>query len=172
MRHHDVDHDRPGPGAQQEPRRQQHHVEDHDPFEAERVGQVQHQVGAEHEGQPVAQQHRAAEGTHNQQGRRRPGGAERQASRRDGAPALVGVQPIGLAIRDVVDQVDGGGDQPEEQERPQHAEDVVHIGHLVRKDKRGQNKNVLDPMVQAHRPQQLDGNRRHLRTSARRRTLY
>ncbi len=59
------------------------------------------------------------------------------------------MQPIGLAIRDVVDEVHDAGERAEDDERRDRPPDGVCVQQALTEDQRGEEHEVLRPLRRA-----------------------
>jgi hypothetical protein len=65
----------------------------------------------------------------------------------DRAQALLRVHAVAFVVGDVVDQVDGAGDEAECPENRQRLEAVSRVRQVAGEDQRRENEDVLDPLV-------------------------
>jgi len=124
----------PGLDPQQKARREHEHVEQRYVLEPEGIGQHEQVIRGRDqaefrvEREAQRQQHRGQSDGHG------PGPGEGQVPARDGSVALARVQPVLLAVGDVVDQVDGPREQAEDDKAFEGANQRVWAGELAVKN--------------------------------------
>ena len=80
-------------------------------------------------------------------------GLGRQRARGDRPPRLQRVPPIGFAIGDVVEEIDGPGQRAENQKGRQRERDGGRVEQAAREDQRRENNEVLGPLFRPERDQ-------------------
>src|SRR5262245_42937988 len=63
------------------------------------------------------------------------------------------MEPVGIAVGDVVVDVARGGDEAEGDERGGHAEQTVGVGEPPREQHPTEDEGVLDPLLRPHEPE-------------------
>ena len=159
-RYLDVDRDAAGECAQHETDRDRDNVDDHLVLGPQRIKElkrgVQHGDSQERAAQYDAQ-HDRNRGQH-QRGAGRRGNREIAARQRP--VALFGIQPVGVAVGDVVENVAGARQCAERDERDDRQHDVVEDEQPLAEHQRRQHQRVLDPLMgprEAHHRGQLAG---------------
>ena len=153
----DVDRDRAGDGAQHEADGNRQHVDDDHVFQRAGIDDEQREVGQrdQREGRPeeVGRAERAPPRQH--QRRRRCASRRRHGARRDRPMALERVQPILLAIGDVVDEIHDARQARRRWRRPPSVCAIAwgsrNAGAVPRwpKQQRGEDDQVLRPLRRA-----------------------
>ena len=144
-----VDRDGPRRRPQDESDRDRQHVEDHDVLEPAEYSASSTTYDGGDGAKRHAQRERGAE-RHDRDHRRPPRARPAQAPRpRRSAVALDRMQPIGFAIRDVVDEVNDAGEHAEHDERRDRPPDGVWVEEPLTEDQSGEDDEVLRPLRRA-----------------------
>jgi hypothetical protein len=152
-----VDREGPGHRPENEAEGDGEHVEDDDVLEAERVGEVQDDVGRSRGSESGTEGQRGAQTGHEKQGRGEPGRPYRQGAAGQRAKSLPGMEAVTLEVREVVDEVHGPGECTEHQERQAGAQDGIRLEQVLGERQRGQNHQVLGPLVGPERDEERAG---------------
>jgi hypothetical protein len=142
----DLDRRRAAEHADHEAGRDRHAVEDDDMFERKGVSEIQHDVARQRHGEPGPEGERAGHGAGGERRRGGRGDARRQLASGDRALRLERVAAVGLAVAEVVDEVDGARRGAEEGEGGERAAEQRRVVGAMREDERRQHEEVLDPL--------------------------
>ncbi|MCU0235926.1 MAG: hypothetical protein MUC72_02450 [Acidobacteria bacterium] len=85
----------------------------------------------------------------------RQGDPHLEAPRGDGTVFFQRMQLVPAAVQDVVEDVHRSGDQAEEDERQQAPPDVAGLEHVQGEDHRGEDEDVLHPLLRAQGDQEV-----------------
>ncbi len=123
------------------------HVHDHETLQRPRVEPQQHQVAHRDEAERRAQGEGRGHGARRERQGHADGQARRHVARGNRPPRLRRVQPIGLAIDDVVDQVHDARQRAEHHERLDRPHDGRRITEPTAEDQRREDDQVLRPLM-------------------------
>ena len=153
--------DAAGPDAQDEAERDHADVDERDLLQLEGVEEVLGEVGRRDEREAAGRAGSRARARHDEGAGRGAREGLGDDAARDGAEALHRVDPVGLDVDEVVDGVDGAGEQAEDPGRGERAAGEEQVERRVaargerddvlREEHRRQHEEVLHPLVRAHR---------------------
>src|SRR5699024_1875479 len=147
--------DTAGHGAEHEAGGDEGDVDDRLVFPTEAVAQLEGDVDTDHggEGGAVGGQEGQAQGCDDEDHGHGVREADGQDTCGDRAEALGGVGAVGFDVAGIVDQVDGGGREAEDDEGEGDVEKraLVEDGVGTRGQGRGEHEDVLDPLLGAQR---------------------
>ena len=147
----DVDGDRPGCRADHEQRRDDEHVDDHDVLEPQRVRGLEDDEREQARDRPWPERGRDPDRDRGEHTGEDEGGARAELTPGDRAAPLDRVQPVGIHVAHVVDEVGGarrGTVCGEGRERLEPAHSVAELGG---EDDPGEEEQVLQPLSRTER---------------------
>ena len=146
-RYLDIDRDAAGECAQHEADRNRDHVDDHLVLRPHRIEKLKRGV-QQRDSHEFAAEHDAQHDSDRGERERGPArGRNREIAARQRTVAFFGIQPIGVAVGDVIQNVAGARKRAERDERYRRQHHVVENKQPLAEYQRRQHQRVLDPLM-------------------------
>ena len=129
-------------------------------LQSQAVAQIDGEIGQEEEQAPPLEAESSqldGQGGGEEHRRQGPGRRDGHRPRGDGPAPLHLVLPVGLHVPDIVEDIDGGGEQAEGREAQKGLEEHMEVEEIAVEGDRDEDEEILDIVLGPHQPDEVRG---------------